>query len=174
MRWNNSDVCKVQQPGIHLRYVLQYQSRMLSIRSRLPNFLEELPENQKRNRNQQDSTNRRIPRRQVVQKLFRVNPSPEIIFSNPVKTHLTQLDRNLRLVLNKIVNPTQIMRTQAWLKQAKVSQVLVDRRLNFTKTSGKKKTTHHFYIAKGKGKNKRILPFPPLTVGDVREKRPRK
>ena len=75
----------------------------------------------------------RIPRAQAIQKLLRLNPNLQLIFSNAVKNTCNLNRSKSRLILNKKANPTQVVRTQA-----RVTQEFVESRSKFTKNWGEK------------------------------------
>ena len=90
MPWNNSDVCKVQQPMTQERKVFRYRSQMLPLRIRPSSILNELSNIQKRNRNLPDPDKERITRLQAIRKRLKLNPDPELFFSNAVKSTSNQ------------------------------------------------------------------------------------
>ena len=105
------------------------------------------PKNQKRHRNHPEPNKRT----HTHTKTSRTESESWInLQKRSKKTSITQLDWNPRLVLSKKVNVTQEVRTQPWLKQARLSQEFVDSRLKLTKISGEKKT-HRLYRLTARG-----------------------
>ena len=99
----------------------------------------------------QIQTKERIPRLQAIRKLLRINPHPELIFSNAVKNTSNRTTSK---------SPTRT-------NQESQSESSED-------DSPPVPSYGHGYYTEGKGKKKRSPPSPPLTVGGKRVKRPRK
>ena len=137
---------------------------MLPLQSKPPSLLKELPKIRKKKQIIKIQTKERIPRLQAIRKLLRLDPNPEIIFSNAVKTPLSQLERNPRKVSNKKVSLTLVVGTKARLKQARISQEFVDNDLIFIKNSGEKKATHRLYRPTDTSQRKKEKNEPTLST----------
>ena len=105
-------------------------------------------EKQKSSRSKQKKL---IPRQQAIRKLFRINPHPELIFSNAVK--------------NTSDRTTSISQTRT--NQESQSESSED-------DSPPVAFYRHGYYTEGKNKKKRSPSSPSLTVGGTRVKRQRK
>ena len=144
---------------------------MLPLRSRPPSPFKELLKIKKRNRYHRDPYERTHNHTTGHKEVSQTDSIYWIILLKiSKKTLLAYPDRNSRLVHNKKFNPTQVARRQARIKQARLSQILVDSRLNFTQSIGEKKTIHQLYWPtctwlRKKEKNKRSTPYSPLPVG---------
>ena len=123
-------------------------------------------------------TKERITRWQLIRKLFRLNSNPEIIFSYALK------NTSNSTISKSLTSSDQENQSDSSSKDTSETDTSeIDLRVcrqspNFYENFGREKdnwpTLTHGYFTKEKGKKKRSLPSPLLTLGGVWLKIPRK
>ena len=151
MPWKNSDVCKVQLPRTQQKNALVPKTDSCHCGEDHQAFARICPIFEEETKIDQIKTKDRLPRLQDLRKLLRINPNPELIFSNAVSN-----------TSNRTTS-----KYQSTSEQESLSESSEDNSTTIPSYGPG-------YNGQGKCKKNRSPPSPPLAIGWVGVKIPRK